>query len=83
MTLKTETNTPEMEERVLDAANASALGDSHKHGLASAFAHGQWWVTCVDCGAQWSVVDATGGNSVDGFDFERVTEGYGYCEDPK
>ena len=38
------------------------------------FEHGQWWVTDVDKGGQWSVVDAVGGSSVDGFDFERVTE---------
>jgi hypothetical protein len=38
------------------------------------FEHGQWWITDLESGAQWSVVDATGGRSVDGFDFEPVTE---------
>lgn len=39
------------------------------------FEHGCWWVTDLVSGAQWAVVDAHGGHSVDGFDFEQVTEG--------
>jgi hypothetical protein len=39
------------------------------------FEHGQWWVTDLDTGAQWSVCDAEGPGSTDGFDFEQVTEG--------
>ena len=34
------------------------------------FEHGQWWVTCLACGAQWGACDSS-----DGFDFEQVTEG--------
>lgn len=37
--------------------------------------HGQWWVTRLDDGAQWSVVEASGPGSWDGFAFELVTQG--------
>jgi len=67
--LKTETNTKRMEKRVLAAARVS-LG---RRGLGATFEHGQWWVYSVVSGAQWSVVDAEGGPSIDGFDFEQVT----------
>lgn len=73
MTLKTETNTPEMEERVLMAAYA-ALREPMTN-LQADFEHGQWWITVKGSGAQYSVVDASGGDSVDGFDFEQVTQG--------
>lgn len=74
MALKTETNTAAMERRVVSAAQDHP--ETWTHGLWDAsFEHGQWWVTCGSCGAQWSVCDATGGQSVDGFDFERVSEG--------
>jgi hypothetical protein len=71
MALKTETNTPAMERRVLKAAR-EVLG---RRGLTADFEHGQWWVTHRLSGAQWSVVDAEGGRAVLGLDFERVTEG--------
>lgn len=69
MTLKTETNTNAMERRIRSAAR-TALG--HRR-LQADFEHGQWWMTDLRSGAQWSVVDAEGGNSVDGLDFEMVT----------
>lgn len=68
--LKTETNTPEMEERIKKAFQDSPL---YTHGCDAAFEHGQWWVTCWNCGAAWSVVDAEPG--IDGFDFEEVSHG--------
>ena len=37
------------------------------------FEHGQWWVLCEN-GAQYSVEDAFGPGTIDGFDFEQVTE---------
>lgn len=43
--------------------------------LQSDFEHGQWWITLVDNGAQFSVVDAEGANTYLGLDFEQVTEG--------
>jgi hypothetical protein len=69
--LKTETDTPAMEQRVTDAATA-ALGLAR---FSVDFEHGQWWVTDLDTGAQWGVHDATGGDSVDGFSFEQVADG--------
>jgi hypothetical protein len=79
--LKTETNTAAMERQVMKAAEDyfwSGPGERF-HALSVHFEHGQWWVTCPACGAQWSVCDATGGRSVGGFDFEQVTEGDDYC----
>lgn len=81
MPLKTETNTPEMEERVFEAFSCHDASaqlnldiDSEDQDIYDAvFEHGQWWIS-ASTGAQWSVVDATGGTSVDGFDFEQVTE---------
>lgn len=76
--LQTETNTPEMRERVINAAGESL-------GLAAgtfdaAFEHGQWWVNCVCCSRSWSVADAEADTVarekqlgiVDGFIFEEV-----------
>jgi len=74
--LKTETDTPEMEQRVIDAFAASVHAkDPDEETYCAVFEHGQWWITCDQTGAQWSVVDAVGGDSVDGFSFEQVTEG--------
>jgi hypothetical protein len=67
--LKTETNTPAMEKRILQAASALR---HRKRRLVADFEHGQWWITDLNSGAQWSVCDD---NSPKGFCFERVTEG--------
>lgn len=72
--LKTETNTRTMERRILTAARRS-LFPGRRPRLAADFEHGQWWVTNLDSGAQWSVVDAAGPGTVDGFDFEQITQG--------
>ena len=69
--LKTERNTPEMAARVLEAARAYF----DREDLQVDFEHGQFWVSDVTSGAQYSVCDAEGGDSVDGFIFEQVTEG--------
>ncbi|HYZ41274.1 MAG TPA: hypothetical protein VE687_11715 [Stellaceae bacterium] len=71
MKLKTETNTPEMEKRILAAFAVS--GKPQADEATADFEHGQWWITTPD-GAQYSVVDAEGGQAIDGFDFELVTE---------
>jgi hypothetical protein len=73
MRLKTEQNTATMEKRISKAAHV-ALGIPSRH-ICADFEHGQWWITNLRSGAQWSVVDAEGGLAVDGFDFEQVTEG--------
>ena len=81
--LMTETNTPTMRAKILRAANYR-LG---RHRYQADFEHGQWWVTRLATGAQWSVVDcsdpsrSTGrGYSaqtkmIDYLDFEQVTQG--------
>ena len=71
--LKTETFTRTMERRVLGAAR-ELLGQAR---YRADFEHGQWWVTNRTTGAQWSVVDAEGPGTANGFDFEQVTEGDG------
>lgn len=72
--LKTETNTAKIERAILAAARVHSETETHGF-FTAAFEHGQWWLTCGSCGAQWSVVDAEGGDSVDGFGFEEVTHG--------
>ena len=67
MALKTETNTRKMETQI-----RRAFANKFPHGRAkSVFEHGQWWMLAGD--AIWSVVDAEGIDTVDGFDFERVS----------
>jgi hypothetical protein len=67
--VKTEQNTPEIEQRIVWAVS-EALGIAR---FSVDFEHGQWWVTDLDFGAQWSVVDEEPGT--DGFGFEQVTQG--------
>lgn len=69
--LKTEQNTPQMTDRVLAAAH-EYFG---REDLQVDFEHGQFWVSNVASGAQFSVCDAVGGDAVDGFSFEQVSEG--------
>jgi hypothetical protein len=64
--LKTETNTPAMERRILRAFG--------RRRATAGFEHGQWWVS-LPSGAQYSVVDAEGGDARDGFSFEQVSRG--------
>lgn len=71
--LKTEVNTPKMRARVMAAFRLRF--NTKRIGPAAWFEHGQWWIVDNVTGAQWSVVDAEGGTSVDGFDFEQVSEG--------
>jgi hypothetical protein len=71
--LNTETNTPAMEARILRAVNTQLVNPARSYVEFSAvFEHGQWWITHLPSGAQWSVCDASGPN---GFDFEQVTLG--------
>jgi hypothetical protein len=53
------------------------LGVLHKR-LAVVQEHGQWWIACNDCGAQWAVYEA---QSVFGetLEFEPVSYGNGDC----
>lgn len=76
--LKTETKTEEMAERIQKAFDDTHQGEMHNGDVL--FEHGQHWIDCHRCGAQWSAVDAVGGDSVDGLAFEQITDGDGFCE---
>jgi len=69
--LLTETNTRAVERRIRKAAHAR-FG---RRRIQTDFEHGQWWITILDTGAQYSVEDAESGSAIDGIDFEQVTEG--------
>ena len=73
MALKSCKNSPDREQEILEAARAHVAMTEHADSLTAAFEHGHWWVMCSECGGQWDAVDASGGQSVDGFDFEEVT----------
>lgn len=78
--LKTENLTPAVGNSIVVAARAHDVTSRHHINYDGVFfEHGQWWLGCSVCGCQWSVVDAEGGQSVDGFDFEEVSEGDGFC----
>ena len=62
---------PELREEVLEVAEEKFGAGT----LSVDYEHGQWWVTILETGAQYSVVDAEGGDSIDGYDFEQVTLG--------
>lgn len=66
--LRTERNTEAMGKKVLTAA--AYILQAPTTMLQAYFEHGQWWITRLDNCAQYSVVDAEGGNSYDGFDLE-------------
>jgi hypothetical protein len=77
MTLRSSINKPEIGQEALEAFKQHVAFDMHngeKGDFSSHYEHGQWWITCL-CGGSWSVVDSEGGESVDGFDFERISEG--------
>lgn len=70
--LKTERNTKTMENRIKSAA-------AQKFGRGKArlfFEHGQWWAVIddpiEDRDITYSVVDAEGPGTIDGFDFEEI-----------
>ena len=69
MKLRTETNTQKVRWQVYDAARV-ILGNNN---ITTVFEHGQWWICDPNTGAQWSVCDAEGGDSIDGFCLEQVT----------
>lgn len=65
--------------RVCDAFKASRIADSLDiHHIHAVFEHGQWWIIAtLNEGNEpdqytYAVVDAEGGDSVDGFDFEEM-----------
>ena len=75
--LMTETNTPEMHDRILEDAKEAL----ERRNLQADFEHGQWWITDLRTGAQWSVNDAETATGHRYFDYEQVTEGEEDCDD--
>ena len=67
MTLRSTINTPAVEYDIRSSARAQ-LGARR---LQANYEHGQWWLTDLRSGAQWSVCDAEG----EGYAFEQVTAG--------
>ena len=65
--LKTK-NPKSSKKRILAAARV-VLG-----GCTVVYEHGQWWLIHQMSGTQWSVVDAEGPGTSDGYGFETVTE---------
>ncbi len=83
--LKTELCTPETGSAIEHAFECWA-GEQHDtghliYGFDTFFEHGQWWVRCSACDTTWSVVDAEGKGSVNGFSFELTEEGDPGCVD--
>jgi predicted cupin superfamily sugar epimerase len=73
MPLLSEMNTPAIERRVRRAARVRlALAPA---AIQTDFEHGQWWVTVLSTGAQYSVVDCQTAAGVDYLDFEQVSRG--------
>jgi hypothetical protein len=76
--LKSETRTAAMQKRIKRAFCLSAQCSRPKKSYSVEWDHGQWFVRHAASGAWWSVVDADGGDSIDGFDFEMITAGTPY-----
>lgn len=72
MHLRSESNTKQIEREILADAEA---GEPLGNRLVADFEHGQWWLTDLDTGAQWSVVDCETPDGREYFGFEQVTEG--------
>lgn len=71
--LRCERDTPEMGDRV-----AEAFDEGAHQNAKPVFEHGQWWINCSTCGAQWSAADSNGKPE---FVFERISQGDGYCDE--
>lgn len=75
--LKSEQNTERVMREIKKHAKVK-LGAIHSSRNCF-FEHGQWWVECLLCGAQWSVADCQDMDGNDYFDFEEVTRGDESC----
>ena len=81
MALMTEQNTREVEEAICTAFENSLhyLNSGPGTSYSAFFEHGHWWVRTIDPSlaieeeeTTYSVVDADGPGSFDGFDFEEI-----------
>lgn len=69
MRLQCETNTHAVEQRI--RRHFARWSGIHPRNFQTDYEHGQWWVTALRTGAQWSVCDATPGT----FSYEQVSPG--------
>jgi len=71
--LRCETNTPTMEKKVLTAGRVHFRQRKNIHAV---FEHGQWWIKRVSplyyTDEIYSVIDAVGTGTTNGFGFEKV-----------
>ncbi len=74
--LRCEIQTAEVEAEIFSALDKCYITVNHNR-LSCDFEHGQWFVTCLHCGSQWSVNDCDPG--IDGFDFEQISDGDESC----
>lgn len=64
------------------AAFEGADIDSGCHEKISVdFEHGQWFITCLDCGAQWAANEAENRSGEEYYHFDRISFGDEYCYD--
>lgn len=76
--LKSTVNTQQIAAEIKAEAE-KRLGLLHPR-LYTTFEHGQWWVTCLECGDLWSVVDCQDKQGIY-LNFEIVSGGDSYCLD--
>lgn len=71
--LRSTVNTPDVEREILiDAADHLDVPEAE---LQADFEHGQWWITVLGTGAQYSVVDCETQGGDEYFGFEQVSRG--------
>jgi len=63
---------------IIEDFKVSDEGLQHESNIAADFEHGQWFITCLSCGAQWSVNDAEGKDG-EYYQFDQVSNGDEYC----
>lgn len=72
MALPSERNDAATNKRITSSARKAFPGSM----LDTYFEHGHWWVVLSN-GAIYDVVDAEGPGTIDGFDFEQISNGEG------
>jgi hypothetical protein len=77
-TLRSEVNSPEVEKNVEVLIAAHPSTEVHQ-AVVPVYEHGHWWAHCGHCGAIWDVVDAAGGDSIEGFNLEEIEFGDESC----
>jgi len=72
-TLISTVNTTTIDRRIRSAARKRF---HYRTGIQTFFEHGQWWLVInrPNFSRSYSVVDAEGPGSIDGFDFELIEE---------